>query len=194
MKNLFAITFLSFILISCGSTKTVSKVIKVSEGKEKNVATTTKVKVTKEEKIVTTVYEVEEITKNSNRSKVENIIDHAKTFEGTRYKFGGTTNAGMDCSGLVFTSFKTEDVALPRRSRDMALKGIEIPLDDVTKGDLVFFRTNGKSNAISHVGLVVENKSGEIKFIHSTTQLGVIISSMEEPYWKKAFVVVKRLI
>lgn len=193
MKNHLAFVLLSFILISCGGTKTVTKVIEVSEGSV-NQTKTTKVKYKEGAAIVTIVKEPEEITKNSNKSKVENIIDHAKTFEGTRYKFGGTTAAGMDCSGLVFTCFKTEDVALPRRSRDMATKGIEVSLDDATEGDLVFFKTNGKKNAISHVGLVVENKSGEIKFIHSTTQLGVIISSMDEPYWKNAFVVVKRLI
>lgn len=121
------------------------------------------------------------------------IIEFAKTFQGTRYKFGGTTQEGMDCSGLVCVAFEKENISLPRISRDIATKGTPISLQDVSEGDLVFFKTSRK-NVISHVGLVVEAKSGEIKFIHSTTQAGVIISSLDEPYWKKTFVEVRRII
>ena len=121
------------------------------------------------------------------------IIEFAKTFQGTRYKFGGTTEAGMDCSGLVCVAFEKENISLPRISREIATKGIPVSLQDIEAGDLVFFKTSRK-NVISHVGLVVEAKSGEIKFIHSTTQAGVIISSLDEPYWKKAFVEVRRVI
>ncbi len=123
----------------------------------------------------------------------QEIIDYAKTFEGTRYKFGGTTGAGMDCSGLVCTAFEKENIRLPRISRDIATKGIPVSLKDIEPGDLVFFKTSSR-NIISHVGLVVEAKQGDIRFIHSTTRAGVIISSLEETYWKKAFVEVRRII
>lgn len=82
---------------------------------------------------------------------------------------------------------------MPRISRDMASKGVSVKLKEVTEGDLVFFKTS-RRNSINHVGLVVENKRGEILFIHSTTSKGVIISSLEEDYWKKAFVEVRRVI
>lgn len=123
----------------------------------------------------------------------QQIIDYAKTFEGTRYKFGGTTAKGMDCSGLVYTAFQKENINLPRISRDMAKKGIPISLKEIEVGDLVFFKTNHK-NTINHVGLVVETKKGEVKFIHSTTRAGVIISSLDEKYWKNSFVEVRRII
>ncbi len=135
---------------------------------------------------------VEEAYEASNDSRQE-IINYAKTFQGTRYKFGGTTAAGMDCSGLIGVAFKKENIELPRISRDIATKGVPISLREIEKGDLVFFKTTNR-NVISHVGLVVEANDGEIKFIHSTTQAGVIISSLEETYWKKAFAEVRRII
>ena len=123
----------------------------------------------------------------------QEIIDYAKTFQGTRYKFGGTTSAGMDCSGLVCIAFEKENISLPRISRDIATKGVPVSLREIEKGDLVFFKTSNK-NVISHVGLVVEADDGKIRFIHSTTQAGVIISSLDEAYWKKAFAEVRRII
>lgn len=122
------------------------------------------------------------------------IIDYAKTFEGTRYKFGGIDKNGMDCSGLVYTSFKSENISLPRISRDMATQGIPIKLNESKEGDLLFFKTSQKKNVINHVGLIVETKKGDILFIHSTIKKGVIVSSMEDPYWKNAFVEVRRII
>ncbi|MEZ4859439.1 MAG: C40 family peptidase [Flavobacteriaceae bacterium] len=137
---------------------------------------------------------IKETSIATSEEKAFKIIDYAKTFEGTRYKFGGIDKNGMDCSGLVYTSFKKENITLPRISRDMATQGVSIKLKETEEGDLVFFQTNKKRRIINHVGLVVENKKGEIFFIHSTTSKGVIISSLEEPYWKNAFVEVRRII
>jgi cell wall-associated NlpC family hydrolase len=100
----------------------------------------------------------------------------------------------MDCSGLVYVSFQQENIDLPRISRQMATKGIRLQLNETEEGDLVFFRTNKNKRTINHVGLVVEHKKGIIKFIHSTTSNGVIVSSLEESYWKNAFVEVRRII
>lgn len=195
MKKLLSLILFSILLISCGSSKnSVTKTIIVNKSGEPNRIRTVERKETKENIIITTTEADEVITSETNKQKLENIIDFAKTFEGTRYKFGGTTEAGMDCSGLVYTAFKMENVVMPRISRDMAKKGLEVSLKNVTEGDLVFFRTNRNKKAINHVGLVIEAKKGQIKFIHSTTSLGVIISSMEESYWKKAFVEIRRVI
>ena len=100
----------------------------------------------------------------------------------------------MDCSGLIYTAFLTEDIALPRISRDMAKQGKRISLLKAQAGDLVFFQTNKGRKVINHVGLVVENVRGELKFIHSTTSRGVIISSIQENYWNLAFVEARRII
>lgn len=129
----------------------------------------------------------------SNKT-INKVIRHAKSFEGTRYKFGGTDSRGMDCSGLIYTSFKKESIALPRVSRDMAKKGVRITLKETEEGDLVFFQTNKNRRVINHVGLVVESRGGVVRFIHSTSSRGVIISSLDERYWNDAFVEVRRII
>ena len=130
----------------------------------------------------------------SPAKKVDKIVSHAKGFVGTRYKFGGTSRKGMDCSGLVYVSFLEQDISLPRISRDMAKRGRRIDLRQVSEGDLLFFQTNKNRRVINHVGLVVESRRGVVRFIHSTTSKGVIISSLDEHYWNDAFVEVRRII
>lgn len=167
MQKLLLLAFISLLLSSCGISKSASS---------------------------SRVSKTEKTSKPSNNAKANKIVSYAKTFKGTRYKFGGTTKKGMDCSGLVFVAFGKEDIALPRVSRDMAKTGKPISLSKSTEGDLVFFRTNKSKKSINHVGLVVGSRKGQIIFIHSTTSKGVIISSMDEGYWKNAFVEARRVI
>ncbi len=130
------------------------------------------------------------VVKNNKKtsSKADRVVANAMKYKGVRYKFGGTTKRGMDCSGVVYVAYGSQNVLLPRVSRDMAKRGKKIPLNKVKKGDLVFFRTNKSRRNINHVGLVVSNKRGQIRFIHATSSKGVIISSISEKYWKKTFV------
>ena len=152
-------------------------------------------KSTKRDKIVTKKdYPEAETVNNKTSSKAEKIVTYAKTFEGVRYEFGGTTKRGMDCSGLVFTAFKHQNVLLPRISRDMAKRGKRINLNEVTEGDLLFFKTNKRQAKINHVGLVVSTNKKSIEFIHSTTSKGVITSLLSENYWNKAFIEARRVL
>jgi cell wall-associated NlpC family hydrolase len=128
------------------------------------------------------------VKKTTKRTtKVDRIVSNALEYKGVRYKFGGTTNKGMDCSGVIYVAFGSENVQLPRISRDMAKRGKKISLSKTKKGDLLFFKTS-KGRSINHVGLIVSIKKGQIRFIHATTSRGVIISLLSEKYWKKAFV------
>jgi len=130
-------------------------------------------------------------TKRENRALVNKLIETATDNIGVKYKAGGTTKSGFDCSGLVFTTFASEDIKLPRSSFEQAKIGIIINIDYAQKGDLIFFKTN-KSKQINHVGLIVEVNSKEIKFVHSSTSKGVIISSTKEPYYKNSFAQINR--
>ena len=130
----------------------------------------------------------EKIYNNKSISKIDKIVANALKYEGVKYKYGGTTKRGMDCSGVVYTAFGEENFLLPRVSRDMAKKGSKISLRNAKKGDLLFFRTANSKRKINHVGLITSIKNGEIYFIHSTSSRGVIISAMSQKYWKKAFV------
>ncbi len=132
-------------------------------------------------------------TANPN-NLIKNIIANAEAFNGVRYKYGGTTKTGMDCSGLVYTAFKKENIKLPRISRDMAKSGFQVALEDVQEGDLLFFQTNKKRNVINHVGLVVTSRTGNIEFIHATTSKGVIVSSLAERYWYYSFKEARRIL
>lgn len=127
-------------------------------------------------------------------TRVYNITSYARDFEGTPYKYGGTTRAGMDCSGLVYSSFLQENIPLPRSSRDMAHKGERLSLEEVNIGDLLFFETDKNKKVINHVGLVVEVDKGHIFFIHSSTSKGVMISSLADNYWFDHFVMARRVI
>ena len=127
-------------------------------------------------------------------TKADEIINTALTYSGVRYKYGGTSRKGMDCSGLLFVSFKENEVPLPRVSHEMAGEGKRIGLQKVKKGDLLFFKTSRKGKRINHVGLVVSVEGDDIKFIHSTSSRGVIVSSLREGFWNLSFVKATRVL
>ena len=127
-------------------------------------------------------------------SKANDIINTALAFSGVRYKYGGITTKGMDCSGLLYISFMKNDINLPRVSHQMANEGKRIRVNQVEKGDLLFFKTSKRGKKINHVGLVVAVQEDEIKFIHASTTRGVIVSSLREGYWNYAFVKATRIL
>lgn len=132
-------------------------------------------------------------TAKAPNQKAANIVNYAKGYLGTRYKYGGTSKKGLDCSGLIYISFlNAGDIPLPRVSRFMAKEGSKIATRKARMGDLLFFKTEG-SGRINHVGLVTGVNAGKISFIHSTTHKGVIISQLSQKYWSRAFVQVRRM-
>jgi cell wall-associated NlpC family hydrolase len=143
---------------------------------------------------IESVEETGELDSHSSSSKVNDIINTALTYSGVRYKYGGTTKKGMDCSGLLFVSFKENDIAFPRVSSAMANQGKRIRVNQVEKGDLLFFKTSRRGKKINHVGLVVAVENDEIKFIHASTSRGVIVSSLREGYWNYSFVKATRVL
>lgn len=126
--------------------------------------------------------------------KANNIVNYAKKFEGVRYKYGGTTKKGMDCSGLVLTSYKSEEVVLPRTTGDLSKTGDWIDLKTVKKGDLLFFATKKNSRKVNHVGIVTRSRKGDVEFIHASTSKGVMLSQLKERYWYLAFVQARRVL
>ena len=124
---------------------------------------------------------------------VRQLINSASENLGVGYRGGGTTSDGFDCSGLIYSTFKKFDITLPRSSHQMATVGTKIDLKSAQKGDLIFFINRGQRR-INHVGMVVEVTDEEVKFIHSSTQSGVIISSTKEPYYNRTFVQLNRVL
>jgi cell wall-associated NlpC family hydrolase len=124
---------------------------------------------------------------------VDQLIATASENIGTRYRSGGTTTDGFDCSGFMCFTFGSSDIKLPRSSIEMASYGSRVDTENAQKGDLIFFKTGGRGR-INHVGMVVEVLDGEIKFIHSSTSSGVIISSTKESYYERCFAQVNRVL
>lgn len=123
-------------------------------------------------------------TPQSKTSERITFIARALQYLGTPYRYAGRSAKGMDCSGLVYrTSADVLGLQLPRRSDAIAEYTKRITDTEIQPGDLLFFNTTGK---ISHVGIYL----GAGQFIHSASdgqRTGVIISYIQESYWKKAY-------
>lgn len=126
---------------------------------------------------------------------VEQLINVATENIGVRYKYGGATRAGFDCSGLIYTVFNSKNIVLPRNSFEQSKIGVVLNQrrDSVNKGDLIFFKTDNSAK-INHVGIVIEVNEDEIKFIHSSTSKGVIISSTKQAYYKNSLAQINRIL
>jgi probable lipoprotein NlpC len=119
------------------------------------------------------------------------LVNKCQDYLGTPYKFGGTTKAGMDCSGLIFAVFKEMGEDIPRVSYKQAEHFEEIEKEEIKPGDLVYFKVN--SERINHTGIVsrIENRE-EIYFLHASTSAGVREDNLFSKYWKSKFVKVTR--
>jgi probable lipoprotein NlpC len=126
--------------------------------------------------------------------KVSQVIQSARSFTGTPYKYGGTTRAGLDCSALMIHSYRAIDMNLPRSASAQSKVGREVKLEELKPGDLVFFATGKKKRQITHVGLVTEKKRSDIRFIHASTSLGVVEDNISSSYYAKRFRRARRII
>lgn len=126
---------------------------------------------------------------------VADLLMEANSHMGTRYRRGGKTPAGFDCSGFTGYIFKQFGINLSASSRSQYNDGIAVERDEIKPGDLLFFK-GSKSNTIGHVGIAVENNpiTGEISFIHSAIGGGIRIDHISAPYYSKRFVGARRVI
>lgn len=128
-----------------------------------------------------------ELPKGTSVSTVQKrIVESAKKRIGIPYCYGGTTTKCMDCSGFVFTIFGDIGIQLPRSSAQQFSSGKEIDDDDVTVGDLVFFKN--KSGNINHVGIYVGNNN----VIHASSSRGVIVQPLTDSYLSNGYAGVRR--
>jgi cell wall-associated NlpC family hydrolase len=124
----------------------------------------------------------------ARRAPASPVVSYALSLQGTPYVWGGESpEEGFDCSGFVQHVFQRHGIRLPRTARQMA--GALPSLDSRSRqpGDLVFFNTTGEP--YSHVGIYIGNNA----FVHSSSARGgVIVSSLDKPYWWDHFLGVRR--
>ncbi|MBW8358978.1 MAG: C40 family peptidase [Weeksellaceae bacterium] len=179
MKQTFIVFISIFVLGSCASSR---KPVKRSDPYKKTVEKTAELRT------------LNSFFDGRSSAEVEELLKDAEKYLGAPYKYAGNTSEGFDCSGLVCKVFEENNKKLPRRSEDQGQKGQEIDINKVQPGDLLFFATAGGSR-VSHVGIVNKIlKDGEVNFIHSSTSKGVIISSLNEKYWNKAYLFARRVL
>lgn len=120
--------------------------------------------------------------------KIDTIISTARSYIGTPYKWGGTQRTGMDCSGLLYVSFKSAGISIPRVSEDQSEEGKKVKFGKLESGDLVFFAMGKRRRKITHVGLVTEVRGpNDVRFIHASSSLGVIEANIHTDYYTKKF-------
>ena len=116
------------------------------------------------------------------------IVMEAQKHIGTRYKFGGTTPAGFDCSGFVRWVYQQFDIALPRTAREQTTIGKEISPEELKIGDIVVFRT-GRTGY--HSGIYIGNDH----FIHSPSSgKSIRETSLKAGYFANRLITARRLI
>jgi lipoprotein Spr len=110
------------------------------------------------------------------------LFETAEEWLGAPYRYAGDDKSGVDCSGFAAVLYRCAyDIRLDGSSADLFSKSEPLKKEELMEGDLVFFKIS--KNRISHVGVYL----GKNKFVHATTQAGVIISDLDEAYYKKSF-------
>jgi cell wall-associated NlpC family hydrolase len=114
------------------------------------------------------------------------LIKQAKTLLGVPYKLGGEGLTGIDCSAFVRRTFSSVDVALPRTAREQFDAGMRISREELTMGDLVFFRTKRYEQYPTHVGIYIGNG----QFIHASAlnKGGVRIDPLSADFYNARFI------
>lgn len=120
------------------------------------------------------------------------LVQEAQKHIGSKYKYGGTTPKGFDCSGFVSYVYNKVDITLPRSSAAQAQKGTKITQGAAKAGDLLFFKLDKKGKT-SHVAMVVSNDEQGMEIIHSTTSKGVMQENIgNSKYWQEKLLYGKR--
>lgn len=113
------------------------------------------------------------------------LYKEAAKWLGTRYRRGGSSAKGVDCSGFTGIIYNVVfNQSLSRRSADIAKEvSFDVNKKDLKTGDLVFFATSGNKKGINHVGVYLKDNL----FVHASCSNGVIVSNLDEPYYKRTW-------
>ncbi len=127
-------------------------------------------------------------TVKKTNPRADKVVKIARTYVGTKYKYGGMSKKGTDCSGLMCMSYKEVGVTLPRTSNQQSNFGKRIYIGELQKGDLVFFGSTPNSKKITHVGMISSVSKESIKFIHASSSSGVVESDLLSKWYRPRYI------
>ena len=126
---------------------------------------------------------------------VNDILSYAKKYVSSRYRSGGSSPRGFDCSGFTRFCFSKFGITLPHSSAAQSSVGIKVAPEVARPGDLIFFKGhNSGVSRIGHVGMIVEIVDDRIKFIHSAWNGGVRYDWLHASYYQRRFVGIRRVV
>lgn len=115
---------------------------------------------------------------------IDSVITFGKQFLGLKYKYGGSTPQGFDCSGYVSYIYGKYGLKLPHSSAAIGTLGNKIDIHQAEKGDVMLFKGRStKSNRVGHVALIIQADSGQITLMHSACQSGVVIEKYNTSHY-----------
>ncbi len=129
-----------------------------------------------------------EYTRRRSRSEAQapeaasDVIRTAYAYRGVRYRYGGSSRSGFDCSGFTSFVYQRNGISLPHNAAAQFSRGQRVSPSERKPGDLVFFSTTRRG--ISHVGIYV----GDGKFVHASSGGGrVRVDSLTSGYYAKRY-------
>jgi len=133
--------------------------------------------------------------KSASASKIRNkLVEQGVKLIGSKYKYGGTTPKGFDCSGFTGYVYDKIDINISRSSQAQAKVGQKIKVSQAQAGDLIFFTGTGR-NKISHVAMVVTNDKKGLVVVHSPTSKGVRKDNItHSSYWKPKLLFARQIV
>jgi len=157
MKKLLSVFIFSLLLVACSSAP-------------RHVSTISSVKVSEAR-----------VDLNDTRKVKQLLSQQYQDWHRVRHRMGGLSKNGIDCSGLVYKTYREQfGINMPRSTDAQSETGRKINRKQLKAGDLVFFKTGLFSR---HVGIYIDNDN----FLHVSTKRGVKISSLENPYWSDTY-------
>lgn len=133
------------------------------------------------------------LSKNELRLR-NNIISSAKKHVGTKYRYGGKSPTGFDCSGFTAYVLQENGVDVTGPSYSQENLGKKIRSTEAKPGDLVFFRKT-RTGKVYHVAMVYANDGGKLTVIHSTSSRGVVVDKLSESsYWRTKYITLRNVV
>lgn len=132
------------------------------------------------------IFQVQKNLNSFNNRELDDLLKQGFLYLGVPYRVGGMDKSGLDCSGLLFSMYQNELFQIPRTTLQQSEFGLPVSINQVKKGDWVFF--SSQFGFINHVGIISNINKDSILFLHASTSKGVREDELTKGYWHNLFV------